>query len=180
VRIFYDTEFLERGPMAPVILLSIGMVREDGAELYLVNGGANGAAWDAAYADPWLRDNVLAHLPRDERHTEEWRPDYNHPSVALRSEIASRVSVFCAEGLGKGEQAELWAYYADYDHVVLSQLFGRMIDLPRHMPMYTRDLMQHLEEHGLDKSQLPKQEAGHHNALYDARWVRDAWNHVNG
>jgi hypothetical protein len=35
---------------------------------------------------------------------------------------------------------EFYGYYSDYDHVALSWLFGRMIDLPNGFPMYTRDL----------------------------------------
>ena len=39
-----------------------------------------------------------------------------------------------------------YAYYADYDWVVFCKIFGRMIDLPKHFPMYCRDLKQTLDE----------------------------------
>ena len=37
MKIFYDTEFIENG--RTIELISIGMVAEDGRELYLVNQG---------------------------------------------------------------------------------------------------------------------------------------------
>ncbi|HEY9362667.1 MAG TPA: hypothetical protein VIQ00_05365 [Chitinophagaceae bacterium] len=41
---------------------------------------------------------------------------------------------------------EFYGYYSAYDHVLLSSLFGRMIDLPTGFPMYMRDLKQMLDE----------------------------------
>ena len=40
----------------------------------------------------------------------------------------------------------LYGYYSAYDHVTLCWLFGKMIDLPKGFPMYTRDLKQMLDE----------------------------------
>jgi len=71
------------------------------------------------------------------------------------------------------DKPEFWAYYADYDHVVLCQLFGTMMDLPDGWPMYTRDLKQLCDDLGNPK--LPKQQAGEHNALDDALWVKDMY-----
>lgn len=167
--IAYDTEFIERGAYHPISLISIGMVREDGAELYRVNAAA---PWDAIEADPWLRDNVLPHLPRDEGHTEEWRPDYSRRDIVdSPKNIANAVADFCYHSYGQTrESTKLYAYYADYDHVVLSQLFGRMSDLPEHMPMFTHDLKQVSTMLGIA---LKEQKADEHNALADARWVAE-------
>lgn len=41
---------------------------------------------------------------------------------------------------------KLYGYYSAYDHVCLSWLYGKMIDLPSGFPMYTRDLKQMLDE----------------------------------
>lgn len=175
MRIYYDTEFLERGADYPVSLISIGMVREDGKELYLVNANA---PWDDIYAHPWLRDNVLPHLPRDEGHTEEWRPDYLHNDVQSPRVIANAVSDFCSYDFASRDRTQLWGYYSDYDHVVLAQLFGTMMDLPGHMPMYTRDLKQAWDMLMGDR-EMAQQESGEHNALEDARWVRDRMREVD-
>lgn len=174
MRIFYDTEFLERGPHFPVSLISIGMVREDGAELYYVNAAA---PWAEIEAHPWLRDNVLPHLPRDEVHWAntsggEWRPDYSRRDIVESPKnIAHAVADFCYHSYGQTrESTRLYGYYADYDHVVLSQLFGTMLDLPDHMPMYTRDFKQ-INDMLRPGYQLPQQESGEHDALNDARWL---------
>jgi hypothetical protein len=148
VKIFYDTEFHERGPGYPIELISIGMVREDGEELY-----AHLDDYDrmAAWANPWLAENVLHHLegvPREPR-----------------AQVAEDVAAFC-----EVPDLELWAWYADYDHVCLAQLFGKMIDLPKHMPMFTYDLKQEVMR--LGNPQMPDQPAGEHDALADARHVK--------
>lgn len=184
MRVFYDTEFLERGPDHPIVPVSIGMVREDGADYYAVNGSLRPSDERALRDHAWLGPNVFAHLPRTPpaRYTgRDGKPvmlswvDKSHPDVRVREQIAREVSDFCAEGLAGDEKAELWAYYAAYDHVVLSQLFGRMIDLPAHMPMCTRDLKQLLDQSSYC---TPKQTGDEHHALADARWVRDTWNDV--
>jgi hypothetical protein len=53
--------------------------------------------------------------------------------------------------------------YADYDWVVLCQLFGAMVDLPKGWPMYCRDIKQWADE--LGNPQLPEQGKGEHHAL---------------
>lgn len=45
-----------------------------------------------------------------------------------------------------GENINLYGYYSAYDHVALSWIFGKMIDLPKNFPMYTRDLKQMFDE----------------------------------
>lgn len=60
--------------------------------------------------------------------------------------------------------------YGAYDHVVLCQLFGRMIDLPKGFPMWTNDLRQETERLGVNRAaDFPVQPDGEHNALADAR-----------
>jgi hypothetical protein len=86
-------------------------------------------------------------------------------------EIARKLLEFLE--LSKEDPVELWGYYADYDHVALCWLFGRMIDLPKGMPMFTLDIKQ-LAEY-LRNPQLPAHEVGEHNALHDARWNRKAF-----
>lgn len=70
------------------------------------------------------------------------------------------------------QEPEIWGYYADYDWVVLCQLFGTMMDLPKGFPMYCRDLKQECDR--LGNPRLPEQEV-EHNALADAYWNKKAW-----
>lgn len=170
MRVFYDTEFHERGATAPIEFISIGMVREDGEEYYAINSMTT---WWAIYKNDWLRENVLSQLPGKMvdygNGGGTFEPDESSGLYKPSSTIAQEVGDFCRL---PRDNAELWAYYGDYDHVVLAQLFGRMIDLPAHMPMYTRDLKQVADMLDL---QLPPQESGAHNALEDARWLRRAF-----
>lgn len=140
MKIWFDTEFIEDGKA--IDLISIGMVREDGQELYLES-----AECDFSRASVWVRDNVLPSLSG--HHTARWR-------------MRNRIVEFC------GEKPELWGYYADYDWVVLCQLFGTMMDLPKGWPMYCRDVKQLCDSLGNPK--LPEQGKGEHHALADARW----------
>ncbi len=148
MRIWFDTEFYEDG--RTIELISIGAVREDGAEFYAETLGA----YSLCAMSDWLRENVEPHL-RCPRAAD--RKD--------RTELAREFRAFA------GEFPEFWAYYADYDWVALCQLFGRMIDLPAGWPMYCRDLKQLADQRSV---KLPAQESGKHDALADARWAKSA------
>lgn len=148
VRYWFDTEFMEDGKT--IDLLSIGIVCEDGRELYLENLSA-----DYSKAHPWVRDHVLPTL------------DPVKHGVAY-AEIGPKVLAFCTG------HPEFWAYYGAYDWVAMAQLFGRMVDLPAHWPMWCRDVKQLCMD--LGNPELPKQAAkDEHNALMDARWTKGAW-----
>lgn len=144
MRIWFDTEFIEDG--VTIDLLSIGMVNEAGDKLYLEN-----ADCDRSRASDWVKQNVLPHM--------------NGPRFS-RARIRRAVKGFA------GSSPEFWAYYADYDWVVLCQLFGTMMELPEGWPMYCRDFKQVIDEQQL--TDLPKQTGQEHNALQDAIWLRDA------
>lgn len=147
MKIWLDTEFIEDGKT--IDLVSIGMVREDGATYY-----AETNDYIPGKADEWVKENVLAHLHRGD-------------AIKPRDVIAREIIEFA------GENPEFWAYYADYDWVVLCQLFGRMVDLPEGWPMFCRDIKQWCVDLGNPK--LPTQSSTEHHALEDARWNREAW-----
>lgn len=153
-RWFMDTEFDENG--STIRLISIALVSEDGfSELYFCAKDG----WEEGDCNDWVRANVVPKLPPEE-------------DRFFRSAIRGHVErILLRDG-----KPEIWGYFADYDWVVFCQLFGRMVDLPKGMPMYCRDLKQLMDEQGIKRDHLPKQdEAGAHDALEDARWIRDAW-----
>jgi hypothetical protein len=170
-RYFYDCEFHEDG--RTIDLLSIGMVAEDGREYYAINCEAD---WERASAHPWLADNVLPHLPGwwDLDH-KVWRPDAVDPRVMRRRQIAEEVAAFISAGSEQRKENELWAHYAAYDHVALCQLWGRMVDLPPAVPMYTNDLQQVARTYGVDLKALAGKQEDEHDALADARWDLQAY-----
>jgi hypothetical protein len=179
VRYFYDTEFLEDG--RTIELISIGIVAEDGREYYAVNSEA---PMDRIRADDWLMRNVVSSLPVTGKSSmETWLAcpvnTYPKPSTAFidldktatvvrpRQVIANEVRDFL---LAAGADIELWANYAACDFVALYQLFGRMVDLPDGIPMFTNDLQQALRRAG--NPSMPEQAAGMHNAIEDARHLK--------
>ncbi|HEX2615078.1 MAG TPA: 3'-5' exoribonuclease [Nitrososphaera sp.] len=193
-RYFYDTEFQEDG--REIDLISIGIVCEDGRELYLQSVNA-----DYGTLSTWVRAHVLPNLvicphaivshkqtdhdipgPLSDMHTHWWNdgvcPYAEEKHLCpwrTRQDIKEEVLAFLnPEQYGK---PELWGYYSAYDHVVFCQLFGMMIDLPAGYPMYTRDLQQWADQLGC--KDLPKQEGAEHNALEDARWNKQVWHHLH-
>lgn len=138
MRVWFDTEFIEDG--RTIDLLSIGMVREDGATYY-----AEPAETNRSRASEWVRANVLPHLGGP---------------ILPRKQIAANIAAFV------GDEPEFWAYYADYDWVALCQLYGTMMDLPRGWPRYCRDFKQWLDEHG--NPRMCEHRGVAHNALDDA------------
>lgn len=135
-----DAEFLADGDTT--VLISIGAVGEDGRTFYMENSAFD---WDTA--TDWLREHVQPHLSGG--------PDL-HPVW----EIAEALVAFL------GPEPEIWGWYADYDWVVICQLFGSMVDLPTGWPMFCRDAKQlHVE---LGSPEVPAHVGREHHALDDA------------
>lgn len=150
MRVFFDTEFIDTGLI--VNLISIGMVRSDGAEYY-----AEAAECDRTAGCDWVQKNVIPHLTGP---------------VKPRAQIAKDIVEFC------GDRPEFWAYYAAYDWLCLCQLFGRMLDVPRSWPNFVNDLQSIRYLQG--ELAQPEQVGAHHNALNDARWNRDFFHFLTG
>lgn len=172
MRYFIDAEFLENGKT--IELISVGIVAEDGREYYAVSSDFS---YGKLLHNDWMMENVVPSLPLSQKPEKQpnggWMflIDYDDPVVKKRQTIADEVRAFIAQTDRK--DVELWGYYSAYDHVVLCQLFGRMIDLPANIPMFTCDLKQWAEK--LDNPGLPELGEGEHNALVDARWNRVVW-----
>lgn len=177
MKYFYDCEFYEDG--STIDLISIGIVAEDGRELYACSTDAQ-----LHRVSPWVRENVLPKLPPYS--SERWMtrsvirdeiimftgdmPEGYPPSIALRDFVNPSFH-YKLDGLD--EDMQLWGYYSDYDHICLCQLFGKMMQLPEHFPKYTLDLKQLSVSLGSPKH--PPNPADEHNALDDARWNRDLY-----
>ena len=147
MKIWFDTEFIEDG--RTIELVSIGLVREDGATYY-----AESDQYRPAKASQWVKDNVLAHLKGG--------------GAIKPLDVMGREIIEFA-----GDDPEFWAYYADYDWVALCQLYGTMMQLPDGWPMFCRDVKQLCVSVG--DPLLPAQNTTEHHALNDALWTRQAW-----
>jgi hypothetical protein len=167
VKYFVDTEFFEDGKT--IDLISLGVVAEDGRELYLCNQEAQ-----LHRVSNWVRKNVLPQLP-----------PYGDPAWVTRQKIADQLVLFTGQDIVVSEfltltpvvrdptKVSFVAYYADYDWVAICQLFGTMMDLPSHFPKWCYDLKQLSVDVGSPKH--PPDPKDEHNALADARWNRDLY-----
>ena len=168
MRIFYDAEFVERGAQLPIQPVSFGFVREDGAELYVINE----ECLSNVMKHPWLAVNVRPGLPirEDGGYIYEWDREHpEYPYVMSLDTLVRQVQRFLTEV----PDIELWAYYGAYDHVVLCQLFGAMGELPAGIPMFTHDVQWLAEQK--PEHRLPPEPIDAHHAMWDARWTRDAY-----
>lgn len=182
-RFFYDTEFLEDG--RTIELISIGIVSDTGAEYYAVNADIDtgweetGSTFRRICGHQWLMANVVPHLPLVRPAGEEtFTLDTSDPLVKPKWVIRNEVREFLLTGHHPltHPDVELWAYYGAYDHVALMQLWGRMVNKPPGIPMWTHDIMQEAQRLGLDDTIGDTPQSGTtHNALDDARWCRDMW-----
>lgn len=190
IRYFIDEEFIENGKT--IDLVSIGIVAEDGRELYVQS-----CEFNPSKANPFVRDNVFSqlltcphsgiatgliradrayHAGRHGQCTFE-KPDKGiaglHTDCPWRTRKQIKQEILSFMDIKAYGKPELWGYYSAYDHVAFCQLFGTMMDLPDGFPMYTRDLKQWCDM--LGNPQLPEQDEGEHHALADARWNRLIW-----
>jgi len=152
-RYYLDTEFNERGPDYPIELISLGLVRDDGASLSFTFSDG----WVVAHASHWLVENVLPHLPP----TNTW---------VTRAHARDAIEAFLAED----DRIEFYGYYSAYDWVLFCQLWGRMVDLPKSFPHYCNDVKQFAKNVGFtgDLKQFEERELAKHEAVSDARQIR--------
>lgn len=99
-------------------------------------------------------------------------------------QIAEEIKEFCyysySEAQIENADIQFYGYYADYDHVCLSWLYGRMIDLPKGFPQYTKDIQQMIDDNNIDKELLLEEvpQVNCHNSLEDARWNMKLYNFI--
>lgn len=176
MRVYYDSEFLERSGHIDVI--SMGFVRDDGQELYFVLNSFD--TLEVAKND-WLMKNVMSSIPHME---------YTSHVTGIGTPVKDLI-LLKNDTLVTKQQArfrllnflsdiwpEFWAWYGAYDHVALCSLFGSMLELPTRFPMFTHDLKQWHKEAGRPK--MPKQPEGLHNALEDARFNKVRYEFLKG
>ena len=152
MKYFIDTEFIYTAATvgAGIMPLSIGVVAEDGREFYMVNSPAlSGQTPDTL--PPFVWEHVIPVLDN----TQDNMSDLVGIAAYLYGFIGDDIPQFIGE-------------YSAFDYVVLSTIMGGFERWPKGWPMYIRDLQQ--EAVPESTSATP------HNALADARAVRDIYN----
>lgn len=180
MKIFLDFEFIENGYGKPIHPLSVGMVREDGAEYYAEYSGA-----PLFIANDFVRTNVLPnmksyvkyyHVLADRKAIQKDWGDHKLPEFratdhhTIREEIIKFV----------GEKPQFWGYFCDYDWVCLCLTMGKMSQLPNDWPMYCLDLKQEMVMRHISKEEIciEHPQPNTHNALDDAKWNQLAHRHI--
>jgi len=190
---FLDTEFIEDGHT--IDLISIGIVSEDNREFYYISD-----EFDPTKADDWVVSNVLSKLPKAPyglhlvskikwynffHRTNHWVPStletiypycsYKEQQDAMlwisKKDITKRILSF----IGDDSNPVFWGAWSAYDWIVLCQLFGKMIDIPKHFPYHCNDVIQWCYQLGLTRDYLPANPEDEHNSLVDAKWVKDSY-----
>lgn len=171
-RYYLDTEFIDDGANESLQMISIALVCDDGRELYLVN-----SEFDRSRCDAWLEENVIKQLPACACPGAGTLSHLGHNYAGCRwrtrAQIRDEIVDFVRDP-GDGVKPEVWAYFASYDWVLFCQLFGKMINMPKHFPWLVNDLKTWATYAGYTgkfRDLLP--DTGHHDALCDARWNRD-------
>lgn len=160
--IYIDTEFYEDGRTIEAI--SLGAVRDDGAELYVEFANF---PWHIVPEGHFVQKHVRP-LLESENVTGEYADCVGQGKLWSRAAARHLLEGFA------GPRPDFWAWYGAYDWVLVAQLFGTMTELPRGWPMYCNDLRQLVTPHTV----LPPKPDAAHNALADARWLRDAHRQV--
>lgn len=156
MRYFVDTEFVYTSGTCGAWLypLSIGVVAEDGREFYRVSHGALHNTRVTRSFPQFVRQHVIPVLFQS-----GFGDDYIVP--------LDLIAVDLREFIGD-DTPEFWGDYSGFDYVALTTIMGGMEAWPEGWPMHINDLRQ---------DAIPSVESKQpHNALADARAVRDAWN----
>jgi hypothetical protein len=189
LRYYVDTEFIENG--RTIDLVSIGVVCEDGRELYLQS-----TEFEPSNANPWVEEHVFSQLllcphvqTRGERsplvdrvaHEKNGQcvfygttPGF-YPDCPWRTREQIKQELLSFMGQERYDFPELWGWCSSYDFVALCQVFGTMMNVPINYPHYMRDIQQVLDERGITDDLLPQPEGEAHNALVDARQIKTIW-----
>jgi len=169
MKYFFDTEFIDYARKLHII--SIGIISEDNRTLYNINVNC-----EFRLASDWVQKNVLAQLPGfDSDGIEIIGEGYGHLAAervdrSLGWCHSSRIAKNIIDFVGDDNTPEFWADYGAYDWVVLCNIFGGMLNLPKHFPMYVQDLQQLKRHLGIEKIPIP--EIGEHHALNDAKTLK--------
>ena len=160
-RIFFDTEFYENGET--IELISIGLVRQrDLATLYRVNKDFN---YDVMVKEATKRNRreTIEFLDKNVFNNLGATTENTKTKFEIRDEIAEFV----------GNKPDFWASCSAYDWVLICQLFGVMLELPKSWPHFCNDIAMLKNAVGKKEIDLTpmnrfRLKGKEHNALYDA------------
>lgn len=183
MKIFFDTEFT--GLRKSTTLISIGLVSEDNRQFY-----AELIDYKKDQCDEWIETNVLAHLYQNDwaKRESHYIPNYH---IGGKYEVAKMLGNWFAQF----ETVELVSDVCHYDMVLLIDLFCNAHALPSRVCPACYDINQDIarefkcslkEAFDMNREEILYQNykehkiAGEkHNALYDAKVIRELYQILN-
>ena len=194
MKIFFDTEFT--GLHKDTTLISIGLVDENGRTFY-----AEFSDFNNSQCDEWIYENVIKHLRLG---TYEHYGIHNNNTEAFGNKNFIKEKL--ADWLSKYDEVELVSDCCHYDMVLFIDIFGGAFDIPSNINPACHDINQDIARHykiserkAFDLSReriieednkktemalLPDDwkiviEGDKHNALYDAKVIKEIYKLVN-
>jgi hypothetical protein len=170
MRYYLDTEFIDDPIARTIDLISIGIVAEDGRELYLVN-----SEFDLLRCNDWLRANVLPHLGAGYIVPNAGAAAIRAKAATSRTDIRDLIERF----VGDDDDVRFWAYFGMCDWLCVMQLWG-WFKMPPNLPKFCFDLKQWARQLGIRGSLSDKVPpiGTVHRAIDDAHWNRAAWEYL--
>ncbi|MCH9739493.1 MAG: 3'-5' exoribonuclease [Epsilonproteobacteria bacterium] len=154
MKIFFDTEFT--GLHKNTTLISIGMVAEDGRELYCELND-----YDKSQVDNWIKENVISNL-------------YNTNPIN-KKQLKKTIEGF----LEPYDSVEIWSDCLSYDWVLFNDIFGHAFNIPKNVYYIPFDICTLMKIKGVDPDINREEYCGFaeeinqkHNALHDARVIK--------
>lgn len=182
MKCFFDCEFT--GLHKNTTLISIGIIAENGNRFYW-----EFTDYDKSQMNEWLRENVIAH-------TSYLKDKNNEMLASLSSNLVYSFGTKerCAAELKMwlnhlGEEVELVSDVCHYDMVLFCDIFGSAFDIPKCVAPTCIDINQMIAEfhetpisvafdvsrEGILATHDIKIEGSKHNALYDAKVIREVY-----
>lgn len=180
--LFFDTEF--NGLYKDTSLISIGLVSEDGKEIY-----CEIADDKLKWTDDWIAENILANTIYYGGKDVDSIVDEENYYVGSKEEIQGVLRHW----LGQFDNVQLVSDVCHYDMVLFIDLFGTAFDLPKNVSPYCHDINQDIASYYyIDDSKAFEvgredilQDSGivvdgeKHNSLYDAKVIKEIYGIVN-
>jgi len=182
MKIFFDTEFT--GLHKNTTLISIGLVDENKRTFY-----AEFSDYYDSQCDEWIHENVIKYLKWSKEESIE-----NFATIHVNDlEVYGTkeyIKTVLADWLSKYDEVELVSDCCHYDMVLFIDIFGGAFDIPSHVNQVCHDINQDIAKHfkisekeAFDKSREGiisniKIEGNKHNALYDAKVIKEIYNIV--
>lgn len=183
MNIYFDTEFT--GLYKDTDIISMGLVSEDGKELYLEFKGIN-----VAKQDKWIRDNVLAHTVL---YGDAYWGDIVSNVMNYHAGTKEELRGVLLNWLRQFDSVQLVSDVCHFDFVLFIDIFGSAFDLPKNVSPACHDINQDIARtYGVNDAiafELSREQIiedmeehidGHkHNALYDAKVIKALYRGCN-